>query len=172
MAMNDWRELLRVLDASAHEREPDASLLALLMQSFGGGSQGLDTSFLPRVAVTEDAPATELPVNGELRKPLPHGRGSETAAEHSRVADFAAEVLRSGTPPVGARGVESFVFPQAVAAAPTASASFEAQPDEKDSSTAKTVLKTIGMATGVGPIVTGLMKLFGGGSDSDEAALP
>ena len=178
MAMNEWRELLRVLDASASEREPDASLLALLIQSFGGG-EGLDTSFLPRVAVTapvlaqaNDAPPTELPVNGALRTPLPYGRGSEAAPERSSGADFAAEVLRSGTQPVGTRGLETFVFPRPVAAAATPGASFESQPDEKDNSTAKTVLKTIGMATGVGPIVTGLMKLFGGGSGSEEAALP
>ena len=157
MAMNEWRELLRVLDAAAHEREPDASLLALLMQSFGGG-EGLDTSFLPRVAVTSPSPSS--------------GSVEADAPRRAESRDFAAEVLRSGAPPVGARGVESFVFPRAVAADPTASARFEAQPDEKGSSTAKTVLKTIGMATGVGPIVTGLMKLFGGGSDSEEAALP
>jgi hypothetical protein len=39
-------------------------------------------------------------------------------------------------------------------------------------STASTVLKTIGMVTGVGPLVTGLVKLFGsGGGASEPAAL-
>ncbi|MBC8164664.1 MAG: hypothetical protein H7Y20_02195 [Bryobacteraceae bacterium] len=36
---------------------------------------------------------------------------------------------------------------------------------KNDESTASTVLKTVGLVTGVGPIVAGLMKLFGG-SDS------
>ena len=58
MARNEWSELLRVLDAPPHEREIDESLLALLMQSFGGG-EGLNTSFLPRLARGVDSARTD-----------------------------------------------------------------------------------------------------------------
>jgi hypothetical protein len=41
--------------------------------------------------------------------------------------------------------------------------------NESDGSVAGDVLKTIGLVTGVGPLVTGLMKLFGGSSDRSVA---
>jgi hypothetical protein len=158
MAMNEWRELLRVVNASVHEREPDASLLALLMQSFGGG-EGLDTSLLPRVPT----PAAS--------------RGVVEADAHSRAQskDFVAQVLRPATPAAGARGVESFVFRRPVEPVPNAGSNTSgslAQAEGTDSSPATTVVKTVGLATGVGPIVAGLMKLFGGGPDSGEGVPP
>jgi hypothetical protein len=84
----------------------------------------------------------------------------------------AASLLR------GARGSESSLMSdvQRLAALqvpapkfepPSAARSSNESADSGDSTTA-TVLKTVGMVTGVGPLVTGLVKLFGGGSGGSE----
>ena len=133
MARNEWSELLRMLDASSREREADASLLALLTQSFSGAGEGLDTSFLPRSASTA-RPGSSL----------------------------------------GTRGADELLGLRTVAARPPAPvAVVNRDASERGDSTAVNVVKTIGTVTGVGPLVTGLMKLFGGGgSDAAQDAAP
>lgn len=123
MATSEWRELLRVLEASPQERDVDTSLLEMLMRSFGVG-EGVDTMLLPRVS--EPAP-------------------------RSRVEDVVLAGLPSTAPAVESVGG-------------TAASSGATSGD----STAETVMKTIGMITGVGPLVTGLVRLFGGGGGDEE----
>jgi hypothetical protein len=48
----------------------------------------------------------------------------------------------------------------------------QSQAAQSDGSIAGTVLKTAGMVTGVGPIVTGLLKLFGGSDDKPAVPAP
>jgi hypothetical protein len=67
-------------------------------------------------------------------------------------------------------GVESLVPyapPVSQDSAPAVTATSQAQ-QESGESVASTVMKTIALASGVGPVVTGLLKLFGGGSDDPK----
>lgn len=142
MASSEWSELLRVLDASAHEREPDASLLALLMESFGVGER-VD-ALLPRVPVSDQGDmvperrgvaasgATQVPLGGLLRA------SSGTPQVDAVAAPAPGPVVSSGSSGGGVEGV----------------------------------LKTIGTVTGVGPLAAGLLKLFGRGSDGATEAVP
>ena len=125
MATSEWRDLLRVLDTSSREREPDSSLLAAVLQGLGGAER-VDTALLPRV---KEQPGGDL--EGIVRASMQPSSGpiENTARPNSTVA-------KSG------------------------------------SGTAETVIKTIGMVTGVGPVVTGLMKLLGGGDDEAEPVAP
>lgn len=70
-------------------------------------------------------------------------------------------------------GVESLVsYPAPVASTPTVSSTSSSSSESKDEgSVASTVMKTIALATGVGPVVTGLLKLFGGGGDDPKESL-
>ena len=126
MARSEWSELLRVLDASAHQREPDASLLAFVMQSLRGGER-LDTSFLPRVQ-TGRVGTSALPLS------FPSDRETAVVSRQS-----VSQPVR----------------------------------DDGSGNTLSDVMKTVGTVTGVGPLVTGLMKLFGrGGSDGEPVSVP
>jgi hypothetical protein len=82
--------------------------------------------------------------------------GQETAAEITRVlGETGVEALASYREPVRS------TTPQEIAAG---------QPENTGGgfSIASTVMKTLGMATGVGPVVTGLLKLFGGSDGPKE----
>lgn len=145
MARNEWSELLQVLDASSHEQEIDASLRVLLKQSFGGGSAGLDSSLLPRLAPAVTA----------------------RRVEPARTASPAPVI------PAGARGVDELLsgYTPAGPATPVSTATSDGA--ERGENSGASVAKTIGTFTGVGPLAAGLMKLFGrGGSDAGQDAAP
>lgn len=100
MARSEWSELLRVLDASAHEREPDASLLALLMESFGVGNR-MDV-LLPQAPERRGVAAsgaTQLPLGGLLRT------SSATPQVDAAAAAAPGSVVSSGSPGGGVEGV-------------------------------------------------------------------
>lgn len=87
--------------------------------------------------------------------------GSVQAGTPQRVEDVVRNALRTVTD-ANARRAEN-ERPTSQKAAATSG---------EGSSVASEVLKTAGMVTGVGPLVTGLIKLFGGGSDDAPAAAP
>lgn len=137
----------------------------------GGGMR--DRALEPVRAAVEAETATTSGVVERLVDTLRDGsNGSRDTLQselHEPVgrllAGLQAPALRSGLQ----GGVEPEVrFPAAVSAdlAPAIVAS-RSQPQD-EGSTAGTVLRTIGMVTGVGPVITGLLKLFGGGGSAGE----
>jgi hypothetical protein len=120
-----------------------------LMQAFGGEAVRSDIDGLlralvasqssePAGAVTRDAPGSSTGLAAEVRSVVV-----------APVADTLEPPVQFSAPPV-----------------PTGAApSTQETSDER--SVASNVMQTIGMITGVGPVVTGLLKLFGGGGRSD-----
>ena len=120
-----------------------------LMQAFGGEAVQSDIDGLLRALVASQSSEPAIAVTRDAAGPS---------------AGVAAEVRRVVVAPV-AGSVEPLVQ-FSVPPAPTVPAP-STQESSEERSVASTVMQTIGMITGVGPVVTGLLKLFGGGGGSE-----
>jgi hypothetical protein len=141
MTTSEWSALMQGFGGSGVEGDVDGLLRALLETS--AGALDIDKSR----SVSSDIAAIISPANIQ-------GRAGNGAA--------------SGNGFIGAAQIEQVVnFPAPLPMPPPVS-STSAQPTSEGRSATSAVMQTMGMITGVGPVVTGLLKLFGGGGGSSD----
>ena len=128
-----------------------------LIETWGGTSVDGEAAGLLRALL--GGQATASPAAEVSRVVMPAG-----PAPPARAADI-ARVL--GQP--GAESLASYQ-PAVHAPAPQQTAVQPSGDTRDEGAIASTVMKTIGLATGVGPVITGLLKLFGG-SDTPKQPL-
>jgi hypothetical protein len=128
-----------------------------LIQAFGGGSVRGAVDGLLRAVLEVQEPAPSRELQGRAAPTAGAGSASPQTQQRLPAPLSGSTEVRVSYPASLLRGAE---------AAPKASRSSSASTGAgSESSTASDVVRTVGMLTGAGPVITGLLKLFGGGGD-------